>query len=262
MDSKVFFSWQSQNKPVRNKLKKAIEAACKRLDLAYDEATRDASGSPDITASIEEKIAASEVVIADVSIVHDDGERVYPNSNVLFETGYALGLHRGSERTVLVFDATSGDIQRLPFDIRNRRIHVITSEMTATDRANALHDAIKAAKRADEELLHATIGDVFGPEPIRTLRLSERVSLRCSTATLKRIEQICFGSIDLKKRIHWSREEPPLGVPRFEESADWLVSPNLTIAVCPIPVEQYRSMTPEQTKKLIEEHQANLLGEA
>ena len=94
MGSKVFFSWQSQNKPFRNKLKTAIEAACERLDLSYDEATRDASGSPEITTSIEEKIAASEVVIADVSIVHDDGDRVYPNSNVLFETGYALGMHR------------------------------------------------------------------------------------------------------------------------------------------------------------------------
>ena len=58
-------------------------------------------GAPDIARAILEKIAAADLIVADISIINGDRDgRRTPNPNVLIELGYAL-CALGPERVVL-----------------------------------------------------------------------------------------------------------------------------------------------------------------
>ena len=101
----VFYSWQSDlpNKTNRGLIEDALRKACKELSAEYEEAIRVDSGidgeagSPDIAATILNKIDAATVVVADVSIIgiapvtgsNPPARRPLPNGNVMFELGYA-----------------------------------------------------------------------------------------------------------------------------------------------------------------------------
>ena len=80
------------------------------------------AGAPDIASTIFAKITASDVFVADVSIIaRPKIGRPTPNPNVLIELGYALrGL--GHEKVVLVFNRSFGKIEELPFDLKMRRL--------------------------------------------------------------------------------------------------------------------------------------------
>lgn len=146
---KVFWSWQSDTPGnigrffVRDALRDAIERLRAEPDIEEPERTetREAlhldsdrqgvSGSPDLAALIMEKIAASTVVVADVTpvgatpgVVNGRGEQVgvpkkLMNSNVAIELGYAL--HALSDRRILmVCNSHYGDRADLPFDLAHK----------------------------------------------------------------------------------------------------------------------------------------------
>lgn len=128
----VFYSWQSDlpNKTNRGLIQKALEDAVKAIvsdetvtvEPVIDRDTQGVAGSPDIASTIFAKIVASDVFVADISLITDtDAKRPSPNPNVLIELGYALR-DLGHERVVLVFNQAYGDIQDLPFDLRMRRV--------------------------------------------------------------------------------------------------------------------------------------------
>lgn len=133
MKKTIFYSWQSDlpNNTNRGFIKNSIESSIKELkklkpisiNIVLDQATREETGSPDITESIFSKISNSSVFIADLSIVNSVNEdiRKTPNPNVLIELGYAART-LGWEKIICIFNTDYGDFSDLPFDLRNRRI--------------------------------------------------------------------------------------------------------------------------------------------
>ncbi|MDP2703893.1 MAG: hypothetical protein Q8P01_01590, partial [bacterium] len=120
----VFYSWQSDlpNPTNRGFIQQALENAVTTIandntvavEPVVDRDTQGVAGAPDIVSTIFAKITASDVFVADVSIISRPKKgRPTPNPNVLIELGYALrGL--GHERVVLVFNRSFGKIEDLP----------------------------------------------------------------------------------------------------------------------------------------------------
>lgn len=92
-----------------------------RDEIEIDQDTQGVLGSPDIVRVILEKIAASRVVVADVSLVGigKDGKK-HINSNVAIELGYTYG-KLGDEAVLKVMNTQFGLAAELPFDLRTRR---------------------------------------------------------------------------------------------------------------------------------------------
>lgn len=129
----VFFSWQNDKKGQAVIIRKGIRRAKQLLishgiDLDHQEATKSEVGSPDICDLIYDKINSADFFISDISFVSYDDKlkKHFPNSNVLFETGYALA-RLGEKRTILFFNKNTGPDYLLPFDLRNNRYHAFST---------------------------------------------------------------------------------------------------------------------------------------
>lgn len=128
----VFFSWQSDLPKSRHwtLIEDALNLAARtirkdesiEIDPVIDRDTAGKAGAPDISDTIFAKIDRSHVFVADVSIINSDGSaKASPNPNVLFELGYAVRA-LGWDRVLLTMNLTSGDPNKLPFDIRGKRV--------------------------------------------------------------------------------------------------------------------------------------------
>lgn len=125
---KVFVSWQSGNGIASKKFKDAVSKI--RTDYKYielDEATRDTTGAPSIIDEIYKKIDNCDVFMCDLSIECTNGNRNYPNSNVLYELGYAIKT-LGEYNCILFFDKSQHDVPTLPFDVKHMRVSLITDK--------------------------------------------------------------------------------------------------------------------------------------
>jgi hypothetical protein len=160
MKRTVFYSWQSDLPSTGNRnliedaLKRAIRAIARDADSliepVLDRDTANVAGTPDIAQSILTKISATDVFVADVSIVSAGTPRPSPNPNVLVELGYAVA-ELGWDNVVLVQNTAFGGPEALPFDLRGRR--VVTYTLTeGSERAEArgllqgrLENALRAA---------------------------------------------------------------------------------------------------------------------
>jgi hypothetical protein len=138
---KIFWSWQSDTPKeigrffVRDALREAIQAlktdedllepvereAAAKLELDSDR--QGVPGTPDLAATIFEKIEAADVFLADVSLVGatPDGKKLI-NSNVAIEYGHA---HHALtfRRVLMVQNNHHGDGDALPFDLRQKSWH-------------------------------------------------------------------------------------------------------------------------------------------
>ncbi len=141
----IFYSWQSDTRAAANRtlIERSLEDAAKdiredgsiALEPVVDRDTLAVPGAPDIDKTILEKIDASEVFVADVTIVNtDSGAEPTPNPNVLIELGYALKA-LGTQRVVLVQNTAFGSPERLPFDLRQKRVLCYESPEQAEERA-------------------------------------------------------------------------------------------------------------------------------
>lgn len=156
----VFYSWQSDlpNKTNRGFIADALNRAIKKLqrddtiveaerpDLQLDRDTAGVPGSPDIAATILQKIDGCAIFIADISTLGKAGPqaRATPNPNVLFELGYAWRA-LGDARVLLVSNvAFSGNPQHpeydLPFDLRGKRL--ITYMLCEEEEKAAVRDQL------------------------------------------------------------------------------------------------------------------------
>src|SRR5713226_1824126 len=125
MQATVFYSWQSDIKAAANRtlIQDALEAAAKVLrddgsisvEPVIERDTKGIPGAPDIGMTILEKIDASAVIVADVTIVGRDDGRPTPNPNVLIELGYGLR-SLTPRRVILVQNVAFGGPEDLPFD--------------------------------------------------------------------------------------------------------------------------------------------------
>lgn len=136
---KVFWSWQSDTPGeigrylVRDALNAAIKALRVEADvtepeqrvrqsLHLDHDRKNEQGSPDLARVIFDKIAASSVVVSDVtpvgSVYGDSGKKLL-NSNVAIELGFAL--HRVTDRAIImVMNSHYGRHEDLPFNVRGK----------------------------------------------------------------------------------------------------------------------------------------------
>ena len=210
----IFYSWQSdlpQNtnqKAIRNSLRSAsslIEESS-YIRIVLDEATRGGSGSPNIPATILQKISACDLFVCDLTTINsksDEAVRKTPNPNVLFELGYAVSV-LGWGRIVMLFNRNFGKFpDDLPFDIdRHRASPFILSEEDPKNKLNIsdLQALLKAAistvvengpKRPSEMLLKT-------PEEIRRLRDIGSLKWAISTMHLPTIDQMV---IDLPRHL-------------------------------------------------------------
>jgi len=128
---RVFYSWQSDlpNRCNRSLIQDALERAAQGLgsdqsvdiEPVIDRDTLGAPGAPGISDTILEKVEASDLVVADVSIIGAAAGRPTPNPNVLLELGYAVR-SKGWDRVLPVANLAFGVRELLPFDLRHRRI--------------------------------------------------------------------------------------------------------------------------------------------
>ncbi|MDI5832644.1 nucleotide-binding protein (plasmid) [Shewanella xiamenensis] len=157
----IFYSWQSDlpDNTNRNAIRSALRTACNRVEedasirLTLDEATRGTSGSPNIPATILEKITSCDVFVCDLTTINSSaGEncRKTPNPNVIFELGYAVAI-LGWPRVVMLFNTHFGVLNDLPFDIdRHRATPYLLSPADSKNKSNVsslqsvLKDAINA----------------------------------------------------------------------------------------------------------------------
>jgi hypothetical protein len=126
----IFYSWQSDlsrdtnQDAIRLSLLSAIplvEDIIEEIKLQHDEATRNVSGSPDITKEIFRKISNSDIFICDLTPIAERGIKKLANPNVLIELGYAVA-EIGWERIILLFNTFYGKIpDDLPFDVAKHR---------------------------------------------------------------------------------------------------------------------------------------------
>jgi hypothetical protein len=132
MASIIFYSWQSDlpNATNRGFIQEALERAAQavraddsiEVEPVIDRDTAGVPGSPDIAATILEKIDQCDVFVCDVSIINSGGGgRPTPNPNVLIELGYALK-RLGWKRIVMVFNSAFASVEDLPFDLRMKRV--------------------------------------------------------------------------------------------------------------------------------------------
>ncbi|MBD2662998.1 hypothetical protein B6N60_00526 [Richelia sinica FACHB-800] len=141
----IFYSWQSDSPSssnrslIKNALNKAIKSLNKnsediKIEMRIDTATDNLSGSPDIAASIFEKISNSHIFICDATIInplsplekialpfYQKNKRLTPNPNVLIELGFAAS-YLGWDKIICVVNTSQSRLEDLPFDIRGRRM--------------------------------------------------------------------------------------------------------------------------------------------
>lgn len=147
----LFYSWQSDNKVVKTIIRNAIKAAQSLLknegiELLVDEDTRDRAGNKEIVREVLEKIKHCDVFLADVTpvitLTDKNGEELpkhMPNSNVMFEYGYALHC-KGEGRIITLAKMEKGQYKQcMPFDINH---NTLTTFKTAADLCH-LSDWIK-----------------------------------------------------------------------------------------------------------------------
>lgn len=159
----IFYSWQSDlpNKINRGFIQDCIERAIKELqshkELHLDPClVRDTSGvpgSPDIAATIFEKIKTADIFVGDVSFIDEGTGRRTPNPNVLIELGYAAACLNW-DRIICVLNTAFGSIDALPFDLRQRRIvsYKLSEGEDKTEQRKALEGKLQAGIMS---ILHA-----------------------------------------------------------------------------------------------------------
>jgi hypothetical protein len=186
LQMKVFWSWQSDRDPKLHHyfVRDALKDACRliAIDPEYDEAqrpevdhdTKNVAGTPDITKTILDKIAAANVFVADVTPVGStDPVALQPNvpaekrsepkylqnPNVMSELGYAE--HAISQgRIILVANGAHypGPVA-LPFDWRHR-----SGAKVYTLKDGATKEEIKAERKRFAEILKSCITPILAEQ--------------------------------------------------------------------------------------------------
>ncbi|XID95018.1 hypothetical protein ACF3MZ_11100 [Paenibacillaceae bacterium WGS1546] len=161
---KIFYSWQSDsaNNTNRGFIEKTLDSSIKEINIKYnlnielDSDTRGEPGSPDISNTILEKIRNSFIFVGDVSYVAHLGNKGMPNSNVMFELGYAMSVLT-DKNVIMVFNESSGELNKMPFDLGLKRQLVFscseTDNQKATERkklTNQLTSRIEAILKSND----------------------------------------------------------------------------------------------------------------
>ena len=130
MDVTVFYAWQSDTAASinHNFIFEAATAACERItadmqndwQVKLDHDTNGIYGMCDIPLEILRKIRRCDIFLGDLTLVGKTKKsKQLPNSNVVFELGYAAG-RKGFGRLIAVVNEEFGKIKGQVFDIKRR----------------------------------------------------------------------------------------------------------------------------------------------
>jgi hypothetical protein len=200
----VFYSWQSDLPDATNRqaIRSGLRVASNKLEsenstvrVIIDEATRGAPGSPNIPATIMEKIRSCDVFVCDITTINSGAAtefRRVPNPNVAFELGYAVA-NVGWPRIIMVFNEASASVKEAPFDIDRHRI--LPYKIESSDPKNKSNHAQLSAS------LSAAIASIAAhqpPKPISGVAQSpEQVRRSRDIANLKwLLSNVHFPSLD------------------------------------------------------------------
>lgn len=140
---RLFFSWQNDRKDTKSIVSSALRKAAKHLategiELFIDQDTRERVGKRNIATEVLEKINNCDIFVADLTPVttyyppketHSLPKHM-PNSNVMYEYGYALRA-KGENRMIALasIDKEADEhIEYMPFDINHDTITLFTDE--------------------------------------------------------------------------------------------------------------------------------------
>lgn len=153
---RLFFSWQADRPDVRNTIRKAIDESIRLLkkdglDVYVDQDTRDRTGTQDIGAEVQNKIRNCDAFLADLSPVtsyeSDGSTKLVPNSNVMFELGYANGTI-GMDRCILIAKTGEGEKpNQFPFDINHYTIKTFSDSKRLPDLSPDIKKVLEAAEK-------------------------------------------------------------------------------------------------------------------
>ena len=122
---RLFYSWQNDRKDTKNIIKAALRTAAESLlqdgiVLKVDEDTRERVGKRNIDAEVLEKIRRCDIFLADLTPIityippegsHDLPKHM-PNSNVMYEYGYALHA-KGENRMIVLASLNKNENEHL-----------------------------------------------------------------------------------------------------------------------------------------------------
>lgn len=132
---KVFYCWQSDDSRTRYIIKKELLRQLYKLEsdtnckFYLDEDTRGVAGMPPIVDEVMKKISQCDIFVCDITPIlcyrNSDKKKVMPNSNVMFELGYAYHCLDSSQIIAVVNNVNYlwGD---MPFDIIHLKQIVIS----------------------------------------------------------------------------------------------------------------------------------------
>ena len=140
---RLFYSWQSDRKDTKSIILAALNNVKERfksegIDLFIDQDTRERVGKRNIEAEVLEKIRKCDVFLADLtpvitykpSIESHDLPKHMPNSNVMYEYGYALS-EKGEDHMIVLASLNKEEdehIEYMPFDINHDTITLFSDE--------------------------------------------------------------------------------------------------------------------------------------
>lgn len=159
---RLFFSWQNDRTEIKavisSALKKVADKFAKEnIELVIDQDTRGRVGVRNIAIEVLDKIRNCDIFVADLTPIttyNSKGSnkplKLIPNSNVMFELGYAL--HAKGENHVIALASldknTNEHIEFLPFDINHMTITLFTDENSLSRLGNWIKRIIE---HVDEE---------------------------------------------------------------------------------------------------------------
>lgn len=166
MKINVFYSWQSDLPSNKNRsfiescIKQAIsvvyEKQKKISEIILESDSRNEIGTPDLSATIFNKIDCCDIFIADISLINPKtNERITPNPNVMIELGYATKT-LGWSNILCIYNTEYGKIEELPFDIRQRKP---ISYNTLKDKANEKKNLTKFISESIIDIIENRIID-------------------------------------------------------------------------------------------------------
>ena len=139
---RLFFSWQNDRKDTKSIIHSVLNKVSKKfqsegIDLIIDQDTRDRVGKRKIDTEVLEKILKCDIFLADLTPVitcppkdcHALPKHM-PNSNVMYEYGYALHAKGESRMIVLASLDKNNDehLEFMPFDINHDTITLFSDE--------------------------------------------------------------------------------------------------------------------------------------
>jgi hypothetical protein len=184
----VFYAWQSDcsNSTNRSLIERAVQDAINAIkaDAALeaspriDSDTKNVPGTPDIANTILAKIDDCGVFLADVTFTGKTRRRkgrtqkLAPNSNVLFELGYAVNAV-GWDRIILIMNEEFGPPEEQFFDLRHRKFPI--RYRVSEDDANKADARSKLTNNIKQRLLEIIQSGVLKQQP-KTETIQSRIA--------------------------------------------------------------------------------------